>query len=77
MFEIPNYIKLANAIWITTIVVWVTILTYRKIRGNNFKIIYFSDDEIIYSGKDEKYMNELSKLNDLSYKNKPFVVRWS
>jgi hypothetical protein len=76
-FEVPNYIKLANAAWLTTIALWASMLTYRKIKGNNLKIVYFSDNEIIYSGKDKKYMSELSKLNDLSYDKKPFVARLS
>lgn len=76
-FEMPNYMKLANAVWITMMVLWVSILTCRKAKGNNFKIVYFSDNEIIYSGKNEKYINEISKLNNLNYEKKKIMVRMS
>ena len=73
--EMWSNASLATGVWVSTIIVWAVLFLLRKWRGNSFRIVYFSEDEVIYSGKEEKYISELAQLNKLSYEKKPFVVR--
>ncbi len=64
-------------IQVIIIAIWAFLLLLLKYKGSNFKIAYFSDEEVIYSGKRERYMYELATLNDLKYEEKPFLIKWS
>jgi hypothetical protein len=76
-FEMPKYLKLTNLLWVITIVLWGSLLIFRKLKGSKFKIAYFSDKEITYAGRSEKYMSELAKINGTNYEKKPFIMRIS
>jgi hypothetical protein len=67
--------KLTTGLWVSTIIVWAILFLLRKWRGNSFKIVYFSNGEFIYAGKEEKYISDLARINKLSYEKKHFVVR--
>lgn len=68
---------LTGVLWFIIIAIWAFLLLLLKYKGSNFKIAYFSDEEVIYSGKRERYMYELATLNDLKYEEKPFLIKWS
>lgn len=73
--ELFGNIELISSSWGLAAITWLTLFVQRKRKGNFFKINYFSDDEVIYSGKDKKYMSEVARINDLLCEKKPFILR--
>ena len=64
-------------LWMGFIAAWAVLYVLLFWKRGFFKIVYFTDEEVVYGGHEEKYMREVASLNNLTCEKKALYVRVS
>jgi hypothetical protein len=62
---------------LSTLFIWLFVTFTIKLSARSFKVVYFGDNEVVYSGSNKEYMEELAALNGLTCEKRAIFFRIS